>query len=75
MKGLVGLVLLGSLLTASGASAQSTEAQRLACEEDAFKWCPYDIPDADAIQACLQRNVRWLSPGCQAEFGYKARRR
>ena len=75
MKKLVGFVFLGSMLAISVASAQGTEAQRLACEEDAFKWCPYDIPDPQKIQVCLQKNLRFLSAGCQAQFGYQAKRR
>jgi hypothetical protein len=67
--------LLGLLALTAIASAQGTAAQRDACEDDAFRWCAYDIPDVDAIQACLWRNVRWISPACQAQMGYRPRRR
>lgn len=70
-----GLILLTSLIIGSTTLAQGTLAERDACEADAFRWCPYDIPDVDAIQACLWRNVRWISPACQAQMGYRPRRR
>jgi hypothetical protein len=75
MKRLAGFTLLASFLTMAPALAQGTVAERDACEADAFKWCAYDIPDVDAIEACLQRNVRWLDPACQAQMGYRPRRR
>jgi hypothetical protein len=70
-----GITLLASLTIGSMALAQGTVAERDACEDDAFRWCAYDIPDVDAIQACLWRNVRWISPACQAQMGYRPRRR
>lgn len=75
MKWIWGFFLLASLAGASPAAAQGTAAERDACEEDAFRWCAYDIPDADEIEACLWRNVRWISPACQAQMGYRPRRR
>ncbi len=75
MKWLIGVTLLGSLFLSSGAYAQGTAEQRDACEADAYKWCPYDVPDPSAIEACLKQNIRWISPGCQAQFGYRAKRR
>ncbi len=74
MKGLTFCLLLLSLTFISTALAQGTAAERDACEDDAFKWCAYDIPDADAIEECLWRNVRWISPACQAQMGYHPRR-
>jgi hypothetical protein len=35
---------------------------------DAFKFCSADIPNVSAIEACLAKNVRDLSPACRAEF-------
>lgn len=71
----VRILFLAALLLPSAAFAQGTEAERDACEGDAFKYCAWDIPDDDAIEACLRRNIRWISPACQAQFGYRARRR
>jgi hypothetical protein len=75
MKSLTGFALLTTLALASPAHAEGTVAERDACEADAFRWCAYDIPDVDAIEACLWRNVRWISPACQAQMGYRPRRR
>lgn len=75
MKVMTFSLLLLSLTSVSTALAEGTTAERDACEEDAFKWCAFDIPDADAIEGCLQRNVRWISPACQAQMGYHPRRR
>lgn len=74
MKFLSAMALASVLLVAPAAFAQGTAAQREACEADANKWCPYDIPDVDAIAACLRKNIKWISPACQAQFGYKASR-
>ena len=26
----------------------------------------------NAIAACLRKNIKWISPACQAQFGYRA---
>ncbi len=75
MKRAIGLSLLAASFLMSSALAQGTEAQRMACEADAYKWCPYDVPDPSAIEACLKQNIQWISPGCQAQFGYRQKRR
>lgn len=72
MKLLSAIFLSSTLLLAPAALAQGTQAQREACEADANKWCPYDIPDVDAIAACLRKNIKWISPACQAQFGYRS---
>lgn len=71
----VRILLLAALLLPSVAFAQGTEVERDACEGDVFKWFAWDIPDDDAIEACLRRSIRWISPACQAQFGYRSRRR
>lgn len=72
MKLMSAIFLTSALLLSSAAFAQGTQEQREACEADANKWCPYDIPNVDAIAACLRKNIKWISPACQAQFGYKA---
>jgi hypothetical protein len=57
-------------VTAPAAWAAGTAAQRSACQDDAFRFCSDDVPDPVAIEACLKRNVRSISPACQAQFGY-----
>ena len=48
--------------------AQGTEEQHEACQADAYKWCPHEVPDPDEVAACLRRNMKWISPACQAQF-------
>jgi hypothetical protein len=53
---------------ASPAAAQGTVAQREACEGDAFKFCSEFIPFVHAIENCLSRNLRRLTPACQVKM-------
>ena len=48
--------------------AQGTPEQRWACEEDAFKFCGKETPNVERITACMNKNVKKLSPGCRAQF-------
>jgi hypothetical protein len=69
---------LVACFAAAPAFAQGTAEQREACEADAYRFCPYDIPNVDAIEACLKKYIRSISPACQQQFGYvetKAKRR
>ena len=50
------------------ALAQGTAEERSACMGDAFRFCVADIPNVAAIEACLERNERELTPACRAEF-------
>jgi hypothetical protein len=61
----------------SPAAAQGTVAQREACEGDAFKFCSEFIPFVHAIENCLSRNLRRLTPACQVQMrgGVPASRR
>jgi hypothetical protein len=52
----------------SPAVAQGTVAQREACEGDAFKFCSEFIPIVHAIENCLSRNIRRLTPACQIQM-------
>jgi len=65
------MILALSLVTlfAPSAFAQGTPAQREACEQDAYKFCPYDVPDADKVEACLRKYIRSISAACRAQFG------
>jgi len=53
---------------AAPALAQGTAEQRSDCMGDAFKFCSADIPNVTAIEACLFRNEKQLTPACRAEF-------
>ena len=72
MKKIVKLSILAGALWGTAAFAQGTPEQERACKDDAYKWCPYDVPDPVAIEACLRKNIKWITPACQAQFGYKA---
>jgi|GEM_PF-3260082 len=50
------------------AGAQGTIAQREACEGDAFKFCSEFIPFVHAIENCLSRNLKRLTPACQIQM-------
>jgi hypothetical protein len=62
------VVLATLALLAAPALAQGTAQERSACMGDAFKFCASHIPIVSAIEACLEKNVRELTPACRAEF-------
>jgi hypothetical protein len=45
-----------------------TQEQEQACTSDAFRLCSSDIPNVDAVTACMVRKKAQLSPGCRAQF-------
>lgn len=66
---------LGALalaLCSTASLALGTDEQRAACTPDAFRLCSAQIPNVDAIVACLKRQKSNLSPGCQAVFNAPA---
>jgi hypothetical protein len=62
------LVAFVTVLQATASFALGTEEQRVACTPDVFKLCSSQIPNVDAIVACLKTNKKNLSAGCQAVF-------
>lgn len=54
-----------SLCTAAFASDRGSPEDQLACTPDVYRLCSSFVPDEDAIVACLNRNVRALTPACQ----------
>jgi len=69
-----GLALMAALAPSPGV-AQGTPEQRAVCEDEARWLCSNYIPDADAITACMMRNLSALSPRCRAVFGGDSKRR
>lgn len=65
--GCAAFVVASALMTAP-AAAQGTAEQRSACMGDAFQFCGSEIPDATRVEACLRKNLRKISPACQAQF-------
>jgi hypothetical protein len=53
---------------AEKSQAQGTHEQRLACTEDAFKFCGAEIPNVPRITECMIKNLKQLSPVCRAQF-------
>ena len=58
------------LLSAGGFSAHAagTPEQRRACRADAFRLCREAIPNVRRVTACMEKNIRKLSPPCRAQF-------
>jgi hypothetical protein len=62
------IVVFIGITLAEASQAQGTPEQRMACTEDAFKFCGADIPDVPRITACMIKNLKQLSPVCRAQF-------
>jgi len=69
------LSALLAFFAAAPAMAQGTAEQRAACENDAYRFCEAQVPDAIAVEKCLRANMRSLSPACRAEFGESSGKR
>jgi hypothetical protein len=65
---------LGFTFLAVPADAQPTQAQRDACQQDAFRLCNDAIPDEQRVRQCLVRNMKRLNPTCRSAF-HSGRRR
>jgi len=66
-KTLLALAAL-TVMTSSLAQAAGTPEQRRACRSDAMRLCRQFVPNVQKITACMERNVRKLSPACRAHF-------
>jgi hypothetical protein len=75
MRKLVWIAIPFALLASASASAQGTPEQREACNDDAFRFCNDDVPDAIAVEKCLRAHMRALSPKCRREFGASGKSR
>jgi len=65
----VALVIgLGAAATIAAKAEEGTHAQRVACTPDAFRLCSSEIPDVDAVKACMMANKAKLSSACRATF-------
>jgi hypothetical protein len=69
MKSALALAVV-SVFMASPALSQSDlrSKQQAACEDDAYRLCPDEIPDEDRVASCMKRQKSKLSPGCRAMF-------
>jgi hypothetical protein len=62
------VAVLGLAAVGTAKAAEATYAQRLACTPDAFRLCASEMPDSDAVRACMLANKAQLSAGCRATF-------
>jgi len=58
---------IGILATAP-AWAQGTSHQRRVCKDDAYRLCPWEVPDPVKTEMCMRAHLKSLSPACRAEF-------
>ncbi len=55
-------------MTPSAAQAAGTPDQRRACRQDAMTFCRAYVPNVKRITACMEKNVKKLSPLCRKQF-------
>lgn len=63
-------VLIASIMVlgvATAANAYSAEQEQM-CTGDAMRLCSAEIPNIDAVTACMVRHRAQLSAGCKAVF-------
>ena len=60
-----GALLISPLQAQDMAATSGSATQRDACESDAIALCGEFIPNVPAIEACLKRKVKTLSPACR----------
>ena len=57
-----------SLTSFAAHAVEATAEQRRACTPDAFRLCSSQIPNVEAVTACMIANKSKLSPACKAVF-------
>ena len=68
---LIAAVVFGSVVFAAASALRAEEgtyAQRVACTPDAWRLCSDQIPDVDAVKACMIAKRAQLSAACRATF-------
>jgi hypothetical protein len=58
-------VLITFAQTAASFAHSGTADEQAACTPDVLSLCFWDIPSEDRIVACLNRNIKKLSPACR----------
>ena len=61
----VAAMLLASVETRASQAHSGTADEQAACTPDVLSLCFWDIPSEDRIVACLNRNLKKLSPACR----------
>jgi hypothetical protein len=72
MRIFIRLSALLAMFAAAPALSQGTASQRAACEDDAYRFCQAQVPDAIAIEKCLRANAASIGAACRAELGLAA---
>ena len=62
------LVLALTSFASPSYAYEATAEQRAACTPDVFRLCSGEIPNVDAIIACMNKQKANLSPPCKAVF-------
>jgi hypothetical protein len=68
-------VILASLSVPAAALGQTRAQEEQACQDDAFRLCPDEVPDEARVANCMARQKAKLSPACRAMFTQPSRRR
>jgi hypothetical protein len=58
-------VLITFAYTPAAFAHSGTAEEQAACTPDVLSLCFWDIPSEDRIVACLNRNLKKLSPACR----------
>ena len=76
IKTALALVVLSLAMTSTALCQSNLRArQELACQDDAFRLCPDEIPDEALVASCMARQKSKLSPVCRALFAPSPRHR
>jgi hypothetical protein len=76
MKSALTLVVLSLSVISPARSQSDLQSQRqTACEDDAYRLCPDEIPDEAQVASCMARQKSKLSPACRAMFTPSPRHR
>ncbi|WP_424361743.1 hypothetical protein [Methylocystis parvus] len=62
------LIVAFQAFAVGSAFAVGTPEQNRACKDDAYKFCPYDVPNPQKVEACLRKYMRALTADCRAQF-------
>ncbi len=62
------MLLALALPAAAQAQNRGSAEDQMACTPDVYRLCSGNIPDEDAITACLEQHRPQLSQGCKAVF-------
>ena len=69
------VIVLSLSAIAPAISQQDLRAmQQAACEDDAYRLCPDEVPDENRVASCMARHKAKLSPRCRAMFDVRRQR-